>query len=69
MASHFEKEGFSLGEKSNHMMTVTPFMGKVKTYILQFYINGNGELKPGKSGITWKSKNFTSWLNLFHKSK
>ena len=52
MASHFEEEGFSLGEKSNRMVTVSAFMGKVKIYILQFYINGNGEMKPGKSGIT-----------------
>ena len=58
MASHFEEEGFSLGEKSNRMVTVSTFMGKVKIYILQFYINGNGEMKPGKSGITLEIQEF-----------
>ena len=52
MTSHFEEKCFLLGEKSNRMVTVTPFMGKVNMYILQFYINGNGEMKPGKSSIT-----------------
>ena len=52
MASHFEEERFSLGEKSNRMVTVSAFMRKIKIYILQFYINGNDEMKPGKSGIT-----------------
>ena len=60
MASHFEEERVSLGENSNHKVTVTPFMGKLKVHIRQFYVNGNGEIRPGKSG-TWKSKNFTSW--------
>ena len=47
----FEEECFSLGEKSEHMVTVTPFMGKLKVHIRQFYLNENGEMKPGKSGI------------------
>ena len=29
MACHFEEERFSLGEKSERMVTVTPFMGKL----------------------------------------
>ena len=58
MTSHFEEECFFLGEKSNHMVMVTPFMGKVNVYILQFYINGNGEMKPGKSGITLELEEF-----------
>ena len=52
------QEGFSLGEKSNRMVIVTPFMGKVKIYILQFYVNGNGEMKPGNSGITLEIQEF-----------
>ena len=36
MASHFEEERLSLGEKSNRMVTVTPFMGKLKVHIRQF---------------------------------
>ena len=42
---------FFLGEKSNHMVTVTPFMGKLKVRIRQFYVNEKGEKKPGKNGI------------------
>ena len=26
-------------------------MGKLKVHVRQFYVNGNGEIKPGKSGI------------------
>ena len=40
MTGHFEEERFFLGEKSNRMVTVTPFMGKINVYILQFYVNG-----------------------------
>ena len=69
MASHFEEEGFSLGEKSNRMVTVTPFMGKVKIYILQFYINGNGEMKPGKSGITLEIQEFYELVKLIPQIK
>ena len=48
MAGHFEEERFSLGEKSERMVTVTPFMGKLKVHIRQFYVNGNGELNQVK---------------------
>ena len=41
MASCFEEERFFLGEKSDHMVTVTPFMGKLKVHIKQFYMNKN----------------------------
>ena len=58
MACHFEEERFSLGEKSERMVTVTPFMGKLKVHIRQFYVNGNGEIKPGKSGIVLDLKEF-----------
>ena len=58
MACHFEEERFSLGEKSEYMVTVIPFMGKLKVHIRQFYVNGNGEIKPGKSGIELEIKEF-----------
>ena len=58
MTSHFEEECFFLGQKSNRIVMVTPFMGKVNVYILQFYINGNGEMKPGKSRITLELEEF-----------
>ena len=51
MASNFEQECFSLGENSNRLVMVTPFVGKLKVHIQQFYINGNGEIQPGKNGI------------------
>ena len=63
-----QEEGFSLGEKSNHMVTVTPFMGKVKIYILQFYFNGNSEMKPGKSGITLEIQEFYELVKLIKMS-
>ena len=52
------------------MVTVTPFMGKLKVRNRQFYVNENGEKKPGKNGIThWNLKNLMQWLGLFHKSR
>ena len=64
-----QEEGFSLGEKSNRMVTVTPFMGKVKIYILQFYVNGNGEMKPGKSGVTLEIQEFYELVKLIPQIK
>ena len=64
MASHFEEERFSLGEKSERMVTVTPFMGKLKVHIRQFYVNGNGEIKPGKSGIVLEIEEFYKLVEL-----
>ena len=46
-----QEERFFLGEKSNRMVTVTPFLGKLKAHIRQFYMNEKGESKPGKNGI------------------
>ena len=46
------------------MVTVTPFMGKVNVNILQFYVNGNGEMKPGKSGITLELNEFDKLVKL-----
>ena len=69
MASHFEEESFSLGKKSECMVTVTPFMGKLKVYIRQFYVNGNGEIKPGKSGIVLEIKEFGKLTKLIPQIK
>ena len=64
MASQFEEDRFFLGEKSNHMVTVTPFMGKLKVHIRQFYSNGNGEIKPGRNGITMEIEEFDELVKL-----
>ena len=66
MTSQFEDKRFFLGEESNRMVTVTPFMGKLKVHIRQFYVNQKGEKKPGKNG---SSKNLKRWRNLFPKFK
>ena len=69
MADHFEEERFSLGENSNHMVTVTPFMGKLKVHIRQFYVNGNGEVRRGKSGIMLEIEEFNELVNLIPQIK
>ena len=69
MASHFEEERFSLGEKSERMVTVTPFMGKLKVHIRQFYVNRNGEIKPGKSGIVLEIEEFYKLVELISQIK
>ena len=67
MASYFEEELFFLGEKSNHMVTVTPFMGKLKVHIRQFHVNEKGAKKPGKNGITLELKEFGELVKLIPK--
>ena len=47
------------------MVTVTPFMGKLKVHIRQFYLSEKGEKKSG----TLELEEFEQWLGLFHKSK
>ena len=69
MACHFEEERFSLGEKSERMVTVTPFMGKLKVHIRQFYVNGNGEIKPGKRGIVLEIEEFYKLIELIPQIK
>ena len=69
MACHFEEERFSLGENSDRMVTVTPFMGKLKVHIRQFYVNGNGEIKPGKSGIVLEIEEFDKLVELIPQIK
>ena len=67
MASYFEEERFFLGEKSNHMVTITPCMGKLKVHIRQFYINEKGEKKPGKNGIVLELDKFEALAKLVPK--
>ena len=67
MASYFEEEHFYLGEKSNRMVTVTPFMGKLKVHIRQFYVNKEGEKKPLKNGIVLELKEFEALAKLVPK--
>ena len=69
MASHFEEERFSLGENSNRMVTVTPFMGELKVHIRQFHVYRNGEMKPGKSGITMVIEEFYELVELIPQIK
>ena len=59
-----KKNFFFLGEKSNRMVTITPFMGKLKVHIRQFYVNGNGEIKPGKSDIMLEIEEFDKLITL-----
>ena len=61
MASQFEEECFFLEEKSKRMVTLTPFMGKLKVHIRQFYVNEKGEKKPGKNGIMLELKELVNW--------
>ena len=67
MASYFEDERFFLGEKSNRMVTVTPFLGKLKVHIRQFYVNERGENKPGKNGIVLELEDFEALAKLVPK--
>ena len=64
-----QEEHFSLGENSDRMVTVTPFMGTFKVHICQFYVNRNGEIKPGKSGITLELNKFDKLVELIPQIK
>ena len=64
MASQFQEECFFLGEKSNHMVTVTSFMGKLKRHIRQFYVIEKEDKKPGENGITLELEGFDEMVRL-----
>ena len=64
-----QEERFSVRENSNRMVTVTPFMGKRKVHIRQLYVNGNGEMKPGKNGITLEIEEFYELVKLIRQVK
>ena len=59
-----QEERFFLGGKSNRMVTVTPFLGKLKVHIRQFYVNERGESKPGKNGIVLELEEFGALAKL-----
>ena len=44
-------------------------MGKLKVHIGQFYVNGNGEIKPGKSGMVLEIKEFDKLVELIPQIK
>ena len=62
-----QEECFFLEEKSNHMVTITPFMGKLKVHIRQFYMNEKGENKPGKNGMVLELDKFEALAKLVPK--
>ena len=49
------------------MVTVTPFMGKLKVHIRQFYVKEKGEKKPGKNGIVLELDKFEALAKLVPK--
>ena len=51
------------------MVTVTPFLGKLKVHIRQFYVNEKGESKPGKNGIVLDLEEFEALAKLVPKFK
>ena len=51
------------------MVPVTPFLGKLKVHIRQFYVNEEGEKKPGKNGIVLELDEFKALVKLVPKSK
>ena len=62
-----KEERFSLGEKSNRMVTVTPFNATLKVHIRQFYVNENGEIKASKIGVTLSVEEFNKLVKLISK--
>ena len=62
-----QEERFSLGENSNHMVTVTPFNANLKVHIGQFYVDENGEIKASRIGITLSVKEFNELVKLIPK--
>ena len=64
-----QEERFSLGENSYRMVTVTPFNANVKVLIRQFYVNGNGEMKASRIGITLSVEEFNELVKLIPKLK
>ena len=62
-----QEEHFSLGENSNHMLTVTSFNNNLKVHIRQFYLNENGEMNAGRIGITLSVEEFNELVKLIPK--
>ena len=51
------------------MVIVTSFIRKLKVHIRNFYVNGNGEIRPGKSGITLEIEEFYELVKLIPQVK
>ena len=64
-----QEERFSLGENSNHMVTVTPFDANLKVHIRQFYVNENGEMKAIRVGVTLSVEEFDELVKLIPKTR
>ena len=59
-----QEERFSLGENSNHVVTVMPFNANLKVHIRQFYVNENGEMKASRIGVTLSVEKFNELMKL-----
>ena len=64
-----QEERFSLGENSYHMVTATPFNANLKVHVRPFYVNGNGEMKASRIGITLSVEEFNELVKLIPKIK
>ena len=64
-----QEERFSLDENSYRMVTVTPFNANLKVHIRQFYVNGNGEMKASRIGITLYVEEFNELVKRIPKIK
>ena len=62
-----QEERFSLGENSNHMVTVTPFNATLKVHIRQFYVLENGKIKASRIGVTLSVEEFNELVKLIPK--
>ena len=58
-----QEECFSLGENSNHIVTVTPFNTELKVHIRQFYVNENEEI-ASRIGVTLSVEEFNELVKL-----
>ena len=62
-----QEEHFSLGENSNHMVTVMPFNASLKVHIRPFYVKENGEMKANRVGVTLSVEEFDVLVKLIPK--
>ena len=62
-----KEERFSLGENSNHMVTVKPFNANLRVHIRQVYVNENGEMRASRTGVTLSVEEFNELVKLIPK--
>ena len=67
LGSQFQDQRFSRGERSDRMLTVTPFQVNLEMHIRQFYVNENGEEKAGRVGIILSIDEFNPMLKIVAK--